>query len=218
MKISILGAGDMGAGLACLWARAGHEVTISSRTPSTAVAVASRTSYGVRVSTLRQAAESADVIALATRFEAIDAVLAQTGDLEGRVVIDMTHPFGHDGDGHATRLVSPDASASSWLAARVPKARIVKAFSTVQARFLTPGAQRCDGLPLAVYYCGDDAAARRAVGELISDSGFAPVDIGLLRHAGELEPGGRLYRVGLVNARAARELSALHLARNSWAA
>jgi len=206
MKIGIIGAGSMGAGLASLWSRAGHEVTVSSRHPASIVATAAQIGHGVRVATIRGALSSADIVVLATPFGTLDEALDHVGSLEDRLVIDTTNPCRWDSDGKLVRMLPSTVSAASIVGRRRPRARLYKAYSTVPAQFLLPGAQHRDGLPLGAYFCGEDGDARRLVGELISDSGFAPIYIGSLGRAVEIEAGGALHRLGMMAAPAAREL------------
>ncbi len=65
-------------------------------------------------------------------------------------------------------------------------AKVVKAFNSLGSYLLGDadfGGQRADG-----YYCGDDAAAKDLVRELIADAGLEPVDVGPLSNARLLEP------------------------------
>lgn len=190
----------MGTGLAGLWSRAGHQVTISSRHPRSLVAVAGRLAHGVRVASVRDALLMANVVVIATPFSAVDSVLEQASELSQRIVVDITNPFERRADGSQIRLLPVGQSGASHISRRLPRARMVKAYSSIPARYLCPGAQYREGLPFAAFFCGDHPGACHIVGELISDSGFAPVDIGGLDRAGDIETDGSLQRLGLVPA------------------
>jgi predicted dinucleotide-binding enzyme len=206
MKIAIIGAGAMGEGLAILWGRAGHEVAIVGRNPSSVAATAARIGWGVRVATLRDAVTEAEVVVLAVPFEAVGEVVDRMPRLDGRVVIDVTNPYRRNAQGELVRMTASQVSAASTIARRLSQARVVKAYSHVPSPALLPGAQRQDGLPLAVFLAGDDRAAKQVVGELVNDSGFAPIDVGGLDRAVDIEAGGALHRRGLLPAPQAREL------------
>jgi len=211
MRIGIVGAGSMGAGLAGLWSRAGHEVTISSRHPASIIATAARLGRGVRVATVREAAASADIVVLATGYATIGQAVDAIGPLDGRLVIDVTHPYRVGREGQQVRLLPAHLSAASQNQRRLPRAHVVKAYTAVSPRDLVPGAQHQDGLPLAVLLCGDDRGSKRTAAELISDSGFAPIDVGGLARSLDLETGGGLLEMGLLPAPQMRELLALRL-------
>ena len=68
---------------------------------------------------------------------------------------------------------------------------IVKAFNTASVKvMLNPqfGEHRA-----TMFYCGDDAAAKLTVRQLIEDLGFEPVDAGSLTSSRYLEPLAMLY-------------------------
>ena len=85
-----------------------------------------------------------------------------------------------------------------------PEARIVKAYSTVPAEYFTGGPERRRGL--AVFFCGDDPAAKSIAASLIADSGFEPLDLGPLSRASEIEIPGRLQKAGMLPVEEARKL------------
>ena len=63
MKIGIIGAGNIGANAARLFAEAGHEVVISnSRGPETLSELVEEIGDGVRAVTIEEAADSGDVV------------------------------------------------------------------------------------------------------------------------------------------------------------
>ena len=69
MKITILGAGNMGSALATQLARAGHQVRITSRDPAKARAVAD----AVSGSTVVAAKQTAKALIESIGFKAVDA-------------------------------------------------------------------------------------------------------------------------------------------------
>src|SRR5436190_1462706 len=89
MKIGIIGAGMIGGTLAELWARAGHEVSVSSRHPETLSLPA-----GVEATTIERAAELGEVVLLAVPFAAPAAFdAAVKAHLRGKVVLDANNPI-----------------------------------------------------------------------------------------------------------------------------
>src|SRR5688500_19948974 len=62
LKIGVIGTGNIGGNLATLWAKAGHELVISSRHPEELEELARSLGPKVRVGTPREAAVFGDVV------------------------------------------------------------------------------------------------------------------------------------------------------------
>ncbi|KPK14472.1 MAG: NADP oxidoreductase, partial [Betaproteobacteria bacterium SG8_41] len=100
MKIGIIGTGQIGGTLAELWAKAGHELLISSRHPERLRDLAQRLGSKVRAGTPREAAAFGEVVLVAVPYGAFPQVgrdYAQ--ELKGKVVLDPGNPYpSRDGD------------------------------------------------------------------------------------------------------------------------
>jgi 8-hydroxy-5-deazaflavin:NADPH oxidoreductase len=181
MNITIIGTGNVGKALAGSFERAGYDVTLADRDAETARAAAeqvgSRAAEGVE-----QAVAGADVVVLAVPYAALDEVAAElAGKTDGKVVVDVTNPLTPDYAG----LALEGTSAAEQLQARLPRARVVKAFNTVfAARQAQPtlDGETADGL-----LASDDDDAKRTVAEIERRIGLRPVDAGALRMARSLE-------------------------------
>lgn len=175
MRIAIIGAGNVGGGLAAAATAAGHEVTVAAAHEENAVTVAERVGAAA-APTAAAAAKGADVVVLATPAGVAADVLGELGETDA-VVIDATNPLN---DAYSD-LTTRGTSQAERLAAAAPGVKLVKAFNTVFAsRLGDPG--RLDG-----FYAGDDAAAKATVAELLTSLGFRPIDAGGLRMARSLE-------------------------------
>jgi 8-hydroxy-5-deazaflavin:NADPH oxidoreductase len=132
---------------------------------------------------------SDDVVIFAVWYPAVADVLARYGDqLDGKVVVDITNPIDVD----AFEPVQLEAgSAAEEIAAKVPGAKVVKAFNTTFAGTLAEGA--VSGEPLDVLVASDDPQAKQAVTRLATDAGLRAIDAGPLRRARELEALGYLH-------------------------
>lgn len=187
MRVGILGSGLMGAKLGTIFARAGHEVVFSyARSEEKLRRLARKAGGKARSGTPREAAQDADALLLAVHWLRFDDVLAQAGDLTGKVVITCSLPMNEDD----TELVVAHASSGAEdLAKRIPGARVVAAFGTVPSEVLLGvyAARRRKQRPSLVY-CGDDPKAKKVAARLIRDAGFDPIDIGALRLARYTEP------------------------------
>lgn len=182
MKIAIIGTGNMGTGLARPLAAAGHKVTLAGR--DSAKTRKATATFGVAANDIA-AASKADVIVLATPYaEAVNALQA-AGNLNGKVVIDITNPLTPD---YMELTIGFSSSAAEEIARAVPGARVVKAFNTVFAQVLQDGPDFGKGRRAAAFYVGDDANAKAVVKALIESIGFEAIDAGPLVSARNLEP------------------------------
>ena len=189
MQIAIIGTGGVGSALGTRWAQAGHGVTFGSRLPESEKALELiHKCSGAKACPHAAAIEAADVIVLAVPWPAAQATLAGLGDLSGRVLIDCTNPLTADFSGielgHST-------SAAERIAAWSPGSRVVKAFNSASTKVMRD--PQFGEHQATMFYCGDDAAAKRIVHQLVGDLGFEPVDAGPLTSARYLEPLAMLY-------------------------
>jgi 8-hydroxy-5-deazaflavin:NADPH oxidoreductase len=206
MKISVIGNGHIGAGLARAWVRAGHTVVFGSRTPQKSELLALCSCIGATARIVADAAVDADVVVLAVPYPALDDALLAMGDLDGKIVVDCTNAAERGmvlKYGHTT-------SAAEELQKRLPKSRIVKSFNAQGAENLARpvyGNARASNL-----YCGNDIEARSVVQQLIADVGFDPVDAGPLSNARYLEPMMLLW-VATAQALGTRDIAFQYLRR-----
>jgi 8-hydroxy-5-deazaflavin:NADPH oxidoreductase len=188
MKIGVVGSGGIGGTIGTLWAKAGHEVLFSSRNPEKLKDLVATAGANTQAGTIAEAAAFAEVIFLAVYYWTTDEAIAACGNIDSKILIDATNPYVLK-DGKIQRV--PDVSSGLELAAKVPKAHVVKAYNTLPTATFAHEAHRPD--PYALFYCGDDAAAKATVARLIADSGFTGIDIGELNQVIHQEPGGVLY-------------------------
>lgn len=189
MNIGIIGAGNIGAALGKIWVSKGHSVIFGVRNPlspriQTILEELEHNASAVRV---KEAAERSDVVLLATPWEAVGEVAFQLIGLSGKILIDCTNPITPNPEWP----LAQGSSAAEEIAKRLPEFRVVKAFNTLGAANLsdvTFGSVHADA-----FLCGDDAEAKRVVGELAKEIGFDPVDVGGLRSAEMLESLAKLW-------------------------
>lgn len=189
MRIAIIGAGHVGGTLGRRWATmpgAKHTVTFGLREgddPDQQLGEFIETSGGAaRAAPVPDAARDAEVVVFATPWKATRDAVASAGSLSGKIVIDCTNPFTVG----LTDLDVPDAkSGAEEVAGWAPGARVVKAFNSmgfnIMANPVFP-----EG-PATMFYCGDDASAKRVVHGLAQELGFDAIDAGPLHRARVLE-------------------------------
>ena len=184
MNITIIGSGNVGSGFVKQLSAAGHRVRVTGRDAAKAAALAAQYP-GVQAVGPAQAAQQAEVIVVATPYESAVAALKSLGDLDGKVVVDVTNPLTADymglTIGHAT-------SAAEEIARAVPGARVVKAFNTVFAQLLADGGDLGDDRKATVFVAGDDEQANQTVTALAQSMGFTTQAAGGLKNARYLEP------------------------------
>lgn len=184
MNLSIFGTGNMASGLARLFAKAGHRVTLASRDLAKAQAVAAELGDDIQAGSFADAAATAEAIVLAVPYDAAADVIGAAGGLAGKVVIDITNPLAADFSGLS---IGHTTSAAEEIQKRAPKAKVVKAFNTVFASVLQNGGKAA-GKPVTVFVAGDDAEARKTVVSLAESAGLKGLDTGSLASARYLEP------------------------------
>ena len=191
MSIGIIGAGAIGSNIARLLAKNRIEATISnSRGPASLAPLVAELGPFIRAGTAEEAA-SADIVFIAVRWADLEKALAGLPAWDGRIVIDATNAvvFLEPGSPETKDPNNPlaaygirvldlgDTYSSAIVRELVPGARVVKAFNNLEADLLSkppPSGKR------AIFYSGDDSAAKAEVRKLIELTGYFPVDLGSL--------------------------------------
>lgn len=176
----------MGSALGAGWSKAGHKIIFGSREPKSQKMLELSQSTGAATGSNQQAAE-ADVVVLTMPWPAVNEVVSGL-QLSGKVVVDVTNPLLPDLSGLE---VGTTTSAAELVAQRAKGARVVKAFNTVGFNVMAHPQFR-DGSAV-MFYCGDDAKAKKTVHQLAADLGFDPHDAGPLTQARYLEPFAMLW-------------------------
>ncbi len=168
-------------GRAAAAVKAGHDVVLTASTPAHAEQVAATTGARAAV-TNTDAVAAAELVVLAVPHAAVAGLARElAAAVAGTVVVDATNPLNAD----YSDLTTTGVSAGEALQEQLPGVAVIKAFNTTfAARYADPTE---NGTPLDVHLAGDDAAARRTVGEFVTSLGFRPVDAGRMRFARALE-------------------------------
>jgi NADPH-dependent F420 reductase len=190
MRVTIVGAGNMGRGIGTRAVAGGHEVEIVDHKPDTARQLAEELG-GSATAGDASAAPGGEVVVFAVYYPGIKDAVTRYGDqLAGKVVVDITNPV--DVATWDALATAPGSSSAEEVQQLVPEGtHVVKAFNTTFAPTLVAG--EVDGQPLDVLIAGDDEAAKQAVSRLAADGGLRPIDVGPLRRAQQLEQTGFLH-------------------------
>jgi len=203
MKIGILGSGNVGGTLGSRWAQRGHEVIFGTRRPDSEEIreLLAGAGTNARAASSAEAVAASDVVLVSTPWPATREILAACGSFEGKVLVDATNPLL---PGLAGLEVGTSTSAGEMIAEWAPGAKVVKAFNTIGYNVMANPA--FGGEKALLFYCGDDAAAKAAVGQLASELGFDARDAGALKQARLLEPFALLW-ISLAFAGYGREIA-----------
>ena len=183
-KIAVVGGtGHLGSALARRLARAGHDVTIGSRSAASAEAVALEIGAATRFATNAEAARGCDFVLVTVPYAAQAGTLAEIRDVVGTaIVIDATVPLVPP---KVMRVQLPAAGCAA-LEARAnlgPDVRLVSAFHNVAAhRLATDEDVECDVLVFS-----DDTDARAQVIALIESIGMQALAAGSLANSAAAE-------------------------------
>ena len=192
-KIGILGAGKIGLALATLWTRAGHSIFLGSRDPEKLQIIVDDLHLKVNIKSIKEAVIENDIIVLAVPYSALnDLIPIIKNDLDGKIVIDATNPFGISPEGHVVSTLGPNITAGTYMASLLPKSTVIRAFTHIMDELLISRGVRHPGL-FAMAIAGDNHDAKLLVSKLVMDTGFVPVDIGTLTESAPLDPGGSLF-------------------------
>ncbi|MEV0867236.1 NADPH-dependent F420 reductase [Brachybacterium paraconglomeratum] len=185
--VTVIGSGSVGSAVAALAAKGGAQVQVLGRDQEKAAALAAEVS-----GTAGAVGEAitGEIVVLAVPVTAFDELVAAYGaQLEGKVVVDVTNPV--DFATFDSLTVPADSSSAAELQAKLPGAKVVKAFNTLFAGVLAAGQVGGD-VPAVVLVAGDDESAKSALIELVTAGGVKGVDAGSLKRAREMEAVGFL--------------------------
>ncbi len=195
MKLSIIGAGAIGTAIARKLASNGIEVSIAnSRGPDTLASLVGELGSKVTAVTREEAAQ-ADVVFLAVNWERVESALQGLGPWDGRILVDANNAV----QVPSYQPVDLGGRASTQAVAEwAPGARVVKAFNHLVAPALEAG-PKVEGGQRVLFVAGEDADAKKTVGDLIARLGYVPIDLGGLERSRLVQfPGGPLAIVNLV--------------------
>ncbi|HEY5763480.1 MAG TPA: NAD(P)-binding domain-containing protein [Rhodocyclaceae bacterium] len=202
LRIGIIGTGKIGGALAEHWAKAGHELVISSRHPEQLKDLAASLGPKVRAGTPAEAAAFGEVILISVPYGALPQVGRDYATaMRAKVVLETGNPFpGRDGAmAEPARAKGTGAASSEYL----PGVRLVRAFTSVPHWSIRDDAHR-SGERVAIPLAADDGTALKLAERLVRDAGFEPVVVGGLAEARRFDVGSAAFG----RAMTARELRA----------
>jgi 8-hydroxy-5-deazaflavin:NADPH oxidoreductase len=191
MKIGIIGSGNIGGTVGALWIKAGHQVLFSSRNPENLKKLVDELGPLARAGTVGEALAFGDAILIAVPYGAYPQIGKDYAkELAGKIVLNAGNAvLARDGEiSKEAREIGIGTTSTKYLA----KARIVRAFNTLNYRVVAQNANRA-GERMAIPIAADDKEALAIASRLVRDAGFDPVVIGSLESAKLFAQGGPLY-------------------------
>lgn len=184
MKISIIGAGNIGGNLARLLVKAGHEVALAnSRGPASLKSFVDELGTGLHPVTVDKAITFSDVIILSIHWRTVDSL--PVFNVPGKIIVDTTNPYNEDG----TFYDLGNDISSSRVIKHFPGGIVVKAFNTIWFKHLAETGNK--KLPVeqrrVIPIAGDDKNAKAKISQLIEEIGFGPLDTGTLKEGSKLQ-------------------------------
>jgi 8-hydroxy-5-deazaflavin:NADPH oxidoreductase len=192
VKVSIIGAGNMGRAIGTRAVAGGHQVELIDRNPEDAETLAQE--LGDSAAAIDAGSEfGGDVVVIALYYPVtLEAVRQYRDQLAGKVVVEISNPV--DVETWDRLATSADTSAAEEAASLLPQGTpIVKAFNTTFANTLLAG--EVAGQQLDVLIAGDHDGAKQKVAQLAESGGLRPLDVGPLARARQLEQLGLLHIV-----------------------
>ena len=187
MRIATLGAGNIGGNLGVLWARAGHDVTFSSRHPERLDDLVAAAGGSARATDPETAVADADVVLDALPFAA--SLRIDPEMVAGKVLITAANHYpGRDGE-----IDLDGTTEAGAIARRLPDTAVVKAFNMMPAKVMAAHVANGEGSGIAVFVAGDDDEAVAVTEQLVRDAGFTQVVTGDLASGAQFEPGTAPY-------------------------
>jgi 8-hydroxy-5-deazaflavin:NADPH oxidoreductase len=191
MNVGILGSASVAQALAAGFLKHGHQAMLGSRDPNKPDLQAwLKKTPGARVGALAETAKFGELIVLAIKGIAAEHTIDLAGaeNFAGKTILDATNPIADAPpvDGVLQFITGPNESLGEKIQAKLPAAHIVKAFNSVGAgQMIDPQYEQG---PPTMFYCGNDAGAKKKVEGIIRDFGWEPFDCGTIVAARAIEP------------------------------
>lgn len=204
MKITFIGHGNVGGSLANSLQRVGFDVSVATDDLSSeSVRKLKSKNEKISLKPPQVALSAADVVFIAVPFAALSEVVKEFKTvLANKIIVDCTNPVG-PGLSHG---LNSKESGSRWLQNELGQSKVVKAFSVYGfENFEFDSTRKSRSIRPAMFFCGEDLAAKNVVSEMISKLAWEPVDVGGIDQALHLEHMTLLWikmvRVGGISAR-----------------
>lgn len=191
--VAMIGTGTLAGTFGPAIGRAEYRVIYGSRDPAreSVRALVERTGSKASAGSQRAAVADAQIVILAVPRDVLDEVTDSLGELDGKIVVDVSAGVKRVAADGYLELV-PGKSNSELIQSRHPTARVVRINLPLMTFFVDP---LLVGTPPTVLIAGDESSARQMVAQLIFDLGLDPWDAGPLRFSQVFDAMGTMAQV-----------------------
>ena len=198
--VAIIGTGDVGDSLGPKLAEIGYRVVYGSRDPSrdSVQALVEKTGPDATAASQKAAAQSAGIVVIAVPWPAMEEVAQNLGNLDGKIVADVSFPFEQGPDGYPQSTV--ETSSAEMIQAWNPGAKVVK-WSLPTAYYIDEPQEL--GHRPSNLIAADDRNSKEIVAKIAHAIGQDPFDAGPLRMSRAIEAQTLLFMVPLYQRRTA---------------
>lgn len=193
--VAVIGTGDMGDSVGPRFAGLGYRVVYGSRSPESdrVQALVRKTGTNASAATQVEAARQADIVILVVSWPVMETVAQNLGNLDGKIVIDVSMPFKQGDDGYPDHML--ETSSAEMIQGWNPGAKVVKTFASMGS-YIIDDPMASGGL-VSMPVASDFRDAKEKVAGIVAAMGLDPVDFGPLRMAREIEHLQLIYMIPL---------------------
>jgi predicted dinucleotide-binding enzyme len=123
----------------------------------------------------------------------METVAQNLGDLDGKIVIDVSMPYEQGDDGYPKHMLA--TSSAEMIQAWNPGAKVVKTFGTMSSTLIDDPTS--EGGMVSIPVASDHRDAKEKVAGIVASMGLDPVDFGPLRMARDIEIMQMIYMIPL---------------------
>ena len=197
--VAVIGTGDMGDTLGPRFAELGYRVVYGSRTPESdrVKALVRKTGKNATATTQMAAAQQGDIVLMLVPWPAMETVAQNLGNLDGKIVVDVSMPLEQGEDGYPSHLLQ--TSSAEMIQGWNPGAKVVKTFGTMGSYVIDD--PLAVGGTVTIPVASDHRDAKEKVAGIVAALGLDPVDFGPLRMARNIEIMQLIYMIPLSQSR-----------------
>ena len=188
--IGVLGSGQVARVLANGFLKHGCTVMVGSRDPKKLSDWKAQAGDRGKTGTFNETARFGELLVLAVKGRVAEEVLTLAGieNLSGKTIMDTTNPIADVAPEKGVLLyfTNQNDSLMERLQRAAPLANFVKAFNSVGNEIMV-NPQFADGKP-TMFICGNNAAAKKEVSEVLDLFGHEAADMGGVEGARAIEP------------------------------
>ena len=183
MTLAFIGIGNVGFALANNLEKNGHNIIVAHNDiNSGTVQNALSKNPNLKVNTIQNAIDSADITFLATPFSVNEAILKPL-DFKGKILVDCTNPVGPSISHGLKSTISGAEKVQEW----APSAKVVKAFTIYGFENFKNASYPNYSVKPVMLVAGNDNASKSKLKSLVNDLGYVMKDTGNLDQALHLE-------------------------------